>query len=235
MERFFWREVDRSTIDRRYSEVVRGYQAWRQLARSLHDARPDQPEEDWQPPFDEFLAAIDQEWRQRNAPTGRPATQTCCLFISHRMSDVDNALHIAWLATQTGYDYWLDIHDPTLIATGGAQLPSPAKDIAIAAVIEMALLNVTHVIALHTRHSAGSKWIPYGLRRAKARLVRSNQAAGWFDRHTSVASCGEYVRLVRQTWSAADIANWLSSASGGRCAPTAVRSWPHGDPPPLDA
>jgi hypothetical protein len=114
-------------------------------------------------------------------------------------------------------------------------LPSPAKDIANATVIEMALLNVTHVIARHTRRSAGSKWIPSELGRAKARLVRSNQAAGWFERHMSVASCGEYVRLIRQTWSAADIANRLASASGGRCAPAAVRSWLHGDPPPLDA
>jgi hypothetical protein len=54
------------------------------------------------------------------------------------MNDVNNALHIAWVATQCGCDYWLDVHDPRLIAANRAPLLSPAQEIVIAAIIEIA-------------------------------------------------------------------------------------------------
>src|SRR5262249_24349779 len=147
----------------------------------------------------------------------RKTEKTCCLFISHRQSDVDSALHIAWIGTNTGYDYWLDVHDPTVLAVNRSQLASPAKDVIVAAIVEIALLNATHVIALHTENSAGAKWIPYELGRAKDRLVYSDQAAGWFAQKIKIGSCGEYVHLVKQTRTAAEIHNWLSNTHAKRC------------------
>ncbi|MDQ2963251.1 MAG: toll/interleukin-1 receptor domain-containing protein [Pseudomonadota bacterium] len=93
--------------------------------------------------------------------------------MSHRRDDVDYAERIAYLAAQRGLQYWLDIHDPALAAANRAGLPSPAKEVLIAAVIEMGLLNSTHVIAVHTKNSDGSKWIPYELGRVKQRRLFS--------------------------------------------------------------
>jgi hypothetical protein len=181
--------------------------------------------------FDDFLAEANE------GP--RPKDSTCCLFISHRMNDVGNALHIAWLATQSGYDYWLDVHDPKLAAANNAPLSSPAQEILIAAIIEIALLNVTHVVAIHTSRSAGSKWIPYELGRAKARLVYSDQAAGWYYPSTLRQSRVEYMHLVRETTTDAEIQGWLSSSRGmcqqkGDCVLTNDRTWKYGaGVPPL--
>ncbi|WP_292530699.1 toll/interleukin-1 receptor domain-containing protein [Methylocystis sp.] len=228
--RFFWRDVEGLSVENRFSDNALGYPAWRALVERLYNVPPDAPSDSWASLFDSFIGDISREF----GPGSSSRAKTCCLFISHRMSDVNNALHIAWLATQVGYDYWLDIHNPTLIAASGSSLPSPAKDILLAAIIEIALLNATHVIALHTKHSLGSKWIPYELGRAKARLVQSDQAAGWFDRHTPPSTCGEYVYLARQL-GPLDIQNWLTSTNQYRCSPTATKNWPYGDhPPPLD-
>ena len=112
MERFFWRDRDpppeERTIERRFPETVRGYEAWRALARAVDEDPFGERPEFLRSAFDTFLVAA-------NGDT-RPLPPTCCLFISHRMNDVNNALHIAWVATQCGYDYWLDVHDPKLLA-----------------------------------------------------------------------------------------------------------------------
>jgi hypothetical protein len=161
--------------------------------------------------FNTFLAKLDK--------LPRPDPPICCLFVSHRRSDVNDALHIASRATQAGYECWLDILDPTLIKLNGAVIPTPAKDILLAATIEIGLLNSTHVIAMHTQHSIGpqitlSKWIPYELGRAKARQIRSEQAACWFDQKTKPADCGEYVYLVVHARTDPEIDNWLNTKMG---------------------
>jgi hypothetical protein len=135
--------------------------------------------------------------------------------LRHRMVDVAYAKHIAWLASQkAGLEYWLDVHDPVL-RLAGAALPAGVYGITIAAIIEMALLNCTHVIAAHTPPPTNtswrpSQWIPYELARAKARSVISRQAAGWF--HPQVHpphSRGEYVLLADLCSSDADVEQWL--------------------------
>jgi hypothetical protein len=226
VERFFWRDAQERRLDERFSVGTIGYHAWRRLVRTIYDVRPEAPAAVWYSAFDEFRRTVAEQ------EPSKP--QTCCLFVSHRMADLNNALHVAWVATQCGYDYWLDVHDPVLIGLSSIAIPSPAKDILIAAIIEMALLNVTHVIALHTQYSIGSKWIPYEFGRAKDRILHSVQAAGWFDRHTPPSSCGEYVHLAEQAKTSADIRAWLSRARQNVCEPSNAKRWPHGGPPPLD-
>jgi hypothetical protein len=141
------------------------------------------------------------------------------VFVSHRMVDVAYAERIAWLASQkAGLEYWLDVHDPVLRLAGRA-LPAGhvVYAITIAAIIEMALLNCTHVIAAHAPAPTNtswrpSQWIPYELARAKARSVISRQTAGWF--HSQVhppQSRGEYVLLADLCGSDADVEQWLLS------------------------
>ena len=129
----------------------------------------------------------------------RPLSQPR-VFVSHRMADVPYAERIAWLASRkAGLEYWLDVHDPVLRLASAALPPGrPVYAITVAAIIEMALLNCTHVIAAHTPPPntswRPSQWIPYELARAKkAGSVISRQAAGWF--HPQVhppESRGEY-------------------------------------------
>ena len=208
MARFFWEEVEGHAAENRYPESVLGREPWRELVEEVSDGPP----EDYSEVFDTFLAKLDR--------LARPNPPTCCLFVSHRRSDVKDAQRIASRATQAGYEYWLDIHDPTLIRLNGAAIPSPAKDILLAAAIEIGLLNSTHVIAMHTQHSIGpqhtilSKWIPYELGRAKARQIRSDQAACWFDQQTQPSVCGEYVYLVVHTRTESEIDNWLNMKKG---------------------
>src|ERR1044071_7434815 len=61
-----------------------------------------------------------------------------CVFVSHRQADVAEASRVAYLACQKGFDYWLDVYDPTLAALPPATSPEQAA--AIASVIEMGLL-----------------------------------------------------------------------------------------------
>jgi hypothetical protein len=238
VERFFWRDRDlppgERTIERRFPDAVRGYQAWQELVLSVNEDPFGERPEFLRLAFDTFLVGADGDTR--------PRLPTCCLFVSHRMNDVNNALHIAWVATQCGYDYWLDVHDPRLIAANRTPLASPAQEILIAAIIEIALLNVTHVIALQTHRSAGSKWIPYELGRAKTRLAHSDQAAGWYYPSALAKSRAEYMHLVDTTTTDAEIRAWLTRPRRSRPGQSQCglrderhRRWKYGDDePPLD-
>src|SRR5271165_4687046 len=116
----------------------------------------------------------------------RPLSQPR-VFVSHRRADAPYAERIAWLASRkAGLEYWLDVHDPVLRLASVALPPGhPVYALTVAAIIEMALRNCTHVIAAHTPPPPNtswrpSQWIPYELARAKAGSVISRQAAGWF-------------------------------------------------------
>ena len=227
--KFDWQQADTHAFYRYDSfDGIVGVERWRALVeRASSFAGPsERGDASIAGAFADFIAGLDGD-SPAAPPTLAPHGQhrpTCCVFISHRRNDIKDALNIATHATQAGYDYWLDIHDPTLRALGDADIASPAKDILLAAAIEIALLNSTHVIALHTQHSIVSppktlsKWIPYELGRAKARQISSKQAACWFDQQTKPNDCGEYVYLVHHTYSLGDVDNWLASAPKDRCS-----------------
>jgi hypothetical protein len=127
--------------------------------------------------------------------------------------DVDYARRIAHLATQQQYGYWLDVEDPLLQHANGSAVPSPAKEILIASIIEMALLNSSHVIAAMTGNTSGSKWVPYELGRAKQRMVFSRRSATWVHLgQIKITDCGEYIRLAEVTATEQEILTWLQSS-----------------------
>ena len=129
------------------------------------------------------------------------------------------AERIAWLASRkAGLEYWLDVHDPVLRLASAALPPGhPVYAITVAGIIEMALLNCTHVIAAHTPPPntswRPSQWIPYELARRQEGRQRNLQAgAGLF--HPQVhppESRGEYVLLADLCGSDADVERWLQS------------------------
>ncbi len=232
MANFDWIESDALDGENRYAGVeMRGEEEWQDLWRTLRqiaervNADPDY-QAPWGDAFQTFLDRLSllsvQSW-----PAGSP----CRVFVSHRQADWPKAERVAYLATQAGLEYWLDIHDPSLAAANRAGLPSPAKEILIAAIIELGLLNSTHVLALHTANSAGSKWIPYELGRAKQRQLFSSRACGWFDPSATTPVAGEYTFLAARTHSDPEVQHWLGNQPGCAQSP---RPWKKsGIPNPL--
>jgi hypothetical protein len=190
MMRFNGRE--RRNLPDRYDGLP-GVNAWRAMLDAVFaEADPFRA-------FDKFLRDISQT---------DPRLAKPCVFISHRQADWQRAEEVAKIVDGEGCDYWLDIHDP-LMTWASHHFSGTAGAVVLAAIIEIALLNSTHVIVLHTSKSAGSKWIPYELGRAKSRRIYSSQAAGWFEDEDLPETCGEYVYLAVQTFSDAHIRQWL--------------------------
>jgi hypothetical protein len=201
MTRFSWGGPDRLLRLEERFEGLPGWQAWKELIEIVAD--PDTPNRELFNAFDYFLRSVDRI---------DPNLVKDCVFISHRQKDWRRAEEVAKIVSATGRDYWLDIHDPMLLWINGTKtnIGTSAGAILLAAIIEIALLNSTHVITLHTANSAGSAWIPYELGRAKARRIFSSNAAGWFDHPTILpATCPEYLHLAHQTLSDQDVEDWL--------------------------
>ena len=152
------------------------------------------------------------------------------LFISHRQSDVEPARRVAKIAVDCGFEYWLDVEDPYLRELGDAA-DSPLRAVLIAAIIEVALLNSSHIIALITPNALShegrarvpsqkgpSLWIPYEYGRAKARTVVSPQAAAWVSRELS-GPLPEYLHLGMKWRSESEIERWLLTTGGSETSP----------------
>jgi len=174
----------------RFSSNAAGFKAWLDLLESVGvgaNATPADDPDALAQAFDVFMASVAVI---RAAASGTPATKT--VFISHQRNDVDFAERIAYQATQESFDYWLDIHDPVIKAVPASH---PSYPILIAAIVEIALLNCTHVIAVQTCDGRKSKWIPYEFGRAKAHSIISLDAGSWIHPSMTVDDFGEYIRL----------------------------------------
>ena len=202
----------------RYREVepVLGRKQWQELIFRLIDGigemEGDAPSQS--------LTAIDEFLQATSSVRTHPPPKR--LFISHRQKDVKLAERVACIAQEHGYAYWLDVHDPTLSAlTGGSavRLPAPALAVLIAAIIEMALLNCTHVIALRSVNAKGSDWIPYEFGRVKTRSLWSLQASNWIGKGVAPP---EYAYLAPILPNESAIRLWLGGAR--RSMPCSVQT-----------
>ena len=192
MANYNWRGFQHQPWLSRFPDGVRGLSAWRQLS------------------FLEGPPARLIEERQRT--TTRPARP--CVFVSHRQADVAPATRIAYLACLEGFDYWLDILDPMLSGMPGVGWGGPSaqqSSVAVAAIIEMALLNSTHVIAVMTANTQGSQWVPYEYGRVKDPLPVTPQAACWVDGAIAGSQLPEYLYLGAITRTESEIRNWLQT------------------------
>ncbi len=187
MANYDWRDFQQQTWRNRFPEGVRGYEAWHQ-AESIEDA----------------FRRVAEARQAPNPPLAQP-----CVFVSHRQTDVAQAERIAYLACQEGFDYWLDVYDPTLngLPPGPSNL---VQSVAVAAIIEMALLNSTQVLAVITSNTKGSAWVPYEYGRVKDPQPVSPQAACWVH-NSAPLPLPEYLYLGVITHSESDIQDWLRS------------------------
>jgi hypothetical protein len=211
-----WRDYQGRNWLERFPENIRGYTVWRQQR--------------FAPRIDLKMLAADVIEARERATSGPPRP---CVFVSHRQADAAPATRIAYLVCQEGYDYWLDVLDPTL--SGVAPPTSEQTAAATAAVIEMALLNSSHVLAVMTPNTRGSQWVPYEYGRVKAPKTVSLQAACWLDRAILVASLPEYVHLGAILKSETEIKQWLKAEFQKHTghAATASCGWKGTPPPPL--
>jgi hypothetical protein len=185
------------------AEWVTGIDEWAQGAERLPGISPEGAEQ--------WLDSI------RRVPR---KTFTCPrVFVSHRQADKCCALRIAWLAWEEGFDYWLDIIDlapaldkqiEAIEQQQGYPITEFQKSVLTAAIIEMALLNCTHVLATMTDKTKGSMWVPYEYGRIKEKLLICVQASCWWDSSSpSKVALPEYLHLGTIHGKEDDIRTWM--------------------------
>lgn len=135
------------------------------------------------------------------------------VFISHRKADIAMARQAAEMARRIGCEYWLDVEDPTLTwLTQNTVLDAATRATAIASTIEMALLNCSHVLAVITRNTQGSMWVPYEYGRVKDRAVVQAEAACWTQVHPADTTMfADYLHLGTVAQTQADVTAWLQA------------------------
>lgn len=228
MANYNWREHPQEPLRRRFPEHVRGFQIWSTFLIRLQEflAEADTPRgiERLNIAFGDFVEAIEKD---------AASFPECRVFVSHQSRDVAYAERIAWLATQHGFEYWLDVHDPILTLANRADLPAAIKGLTIAAIIEIALLNCSHIVAVQTVNSRQSRWVPYEYGRTKHRVASSQQAASWFDTGVRLDPGGDYLSLGMCAFSERDVGNWLAEqAKAGTCKGIGAK-WTGEIPTPL--
>jgi hypothetical protein len=204
------------------AEGAEGIEEWRKLVRELRElaGRQETPEvlAAIGDAFDRFLQAVDSVARISTRPT---------VFVSHQRADACKAERIAWQATEVGFDYWLDIHDPLLSFANSASTATPIRAVLIAAIIEIGLLNSSHIVAIQTKASLASHWVPYEFGRAKHRHVFATQAASWFETGVVPDPGGDYLSLGLCALSEADLVKWLNRQPGARRRPNTIWRRPY--------
>jgi len=178
MPEFIYDPEERNPFNR-FPENARGYNLWRRLAGE---------------PVIENLIALQDLVRIS------PSPDCPCLFVSHRQLDRGNALSMAYLAYQHKFQYWVDILDPNLQAANIA-----ANAILTAGIIEMALLNCTHVVALMTQNTPGSAWVPYEYGRLAEYPALTDNAVAWRHPNFPPNDIPEYM-LLRNVYETRDVA-----------------------------
>ena len=187
MENYDWTEfLDREFLYRyplewRHSNSIYGYEFWTLFASNPDSWRRTFLNEIWpqQPSFDEKLARIGNRR----------------VFISHRKDDVAEAKNVASIAKGAGWNYWLDVEDPALNLATAILSGTPQYAIAVAGIIEFALLNCTHVISILTPNTKGSTWVPYEYGRIKPKTFSTTTAICRSYLGHSVTGMPEYYYL----------------------------------------
>jgi hypothetical protein len=126
------------------------------------------------------------------------------IFISHRAADKPYARRIADYFENIGLHYYFDERDEVLqaaVATGGSGAA------AIVAAIDHGLAHSTHLLAVLSRRTMGSWWVPFE--------IGSARGTGKDLRHLLLPSIAaemvpEYLQVYPQLWSAADLFAWIS-------------------------
>ncbi|CUX05347.1 hypothetical protein AGR1B_pAt30042 [Agrobacterium fabacearum S56] len=211
--KFNWSEANPEIFER-FKPETNGYEQWQSFLELLSAPLSTLVSDETGLPTDLLILA--GEALSKFDLTANSTVQTPTVFVSHRQFDLKFAERVAWLACDAGMDYWLDVHDPFLkYANHNIPRANPLYPILVAGIIEMALLNSSHLIAIHTRASRRSQWIPYEFGRLRDRKHLSSNCGSWFDPRTNLTLHGDYLRLARKTQGGeTDVRHWLQHWSG---------------------
>jgi hypothetical protein len=125
------------------------------------------------------------------------------VFISHKQEDKDIAISLAKELDKHGIKYWLDVLDPEL-----SQIAN--DEIAMANIIELALLNCNHLVAIMTDNSCLSTWIPYEYGRVMEKRLNINQAIAL--KHNLTNTLPGYMKLGKSAGNSPDLIRILQSS-----------------------
>jgi hypothetical protein len=106
------------------------------------------------------------------------------------------------------------------------------KSVLVAGIIEMALLNSTHVVSMQTKNAQTSRWVPYEFGRAKERRSLATNAASWFENGVAPTANGDYLWLAFCAPNSADLKIWLDKVGHTR-PPRPNHRWKKPIPGPL--
>ncbi len=162
-----WFKYEDAPWNRRYPKRARGYSEWNSLFEFEFGG-------------DEWISQARTLFRSGLLlHAQRPMNKT--VFISHRRTDVAEArkaAHVLRNRRPNPVDVWLDVEDPVLTAFGNYPGRKTIVEMLVTAlVIEMALLNSSHVLAIFTDKTPGSLWVPYEYGRVKTKRLHSYEAA----------------------------------------------------------
>lgn len=154
-----------------------------------------------------------------------PADRCQRVFISHRQSDKNIALRMAQLAESRGFAYWVDVLDPSLAELARYQTRGiNFHPLLTACIIEMALINCTHILACITPKTYGTMWVPYEYGRLTNIPGTFDKASAWLHPAISRFPIPEYLLFGQITHTELEITNWLDSQQSPgqrqRCQPT---------------
>ena len=114
---------------------------------------------------------------------------------------------------------------------------TPEQEIlATAAIVEFALLNCSHLIAVMTNETRGSMWVPYEYGRVKEPAPLAVQVSCWRHPHLKAEDCPEYLVLGKVHLSEDEIVRWLRwemrvwKQKTGKCSSGADAHWNGSEP-----
>lgn len=202
-----WTDYESLPWSERFPQWVEGSRYWAEQARLC---------ESWQLRRWESFVLEELFPKLRELGDGtRESTRPPRVFISHRQTDALEAKRVATIAKSEGFAYWLDVEDPLLrrLATMRTKGTRAFRLVALttAIVIEMALLNSTHIVAVMTRHTRGSQWVPYEYGRVKERTPYSHVVGAWITPVKGKIVWPEYLHLGRRFHSEHALRIWLKS------------------------
>jgi hypothetical protein len=227
-DRVDWRPEEHwPVLQARYATATDavGVDEWTAFVARIRESAQQPQTREWHTEIRSYLASLIQQLHVKSMPK-QPT-----VFVSHQRRDAGWAEWSAWAATEAHFDYWLDIHDPTLIKANALVLPPPVKSILVAGIIEMALLNSTHVVSMQTMAQT-SRWVPYEFGRAKERRSLATNAASWFETGVTPAANGDYLWLAYCASTSAALKTWLD-ATGRTPPPRPNTRWHKPLPGPL--
>lgn len=206
-----WLEFNEKDLKFRFPNNVNGYEQWVRFVENLPLAETALQD----------TAVRIKEFEFKPPPLSSIHPINCPrVFISHKQEDKNYALRIAELAVQAKFYYWLDVVDPFLNIINSKKVVinsipiilSPKQEaLLIAAIVEMALINCTHVLAAITVKSRSSRWIPYEYGRVKNSPTIVSDATCWVSPKVDKSDIAEYMLLGIVKYTDHEVGLWLKN------------------------